>query len=408
VKGWTLGPEIEARNATHQIKKMTKAQLLTLRDRLYLQDQIPEDSLNAKMPPYYRPPEGSPEHEYLMQRRRVLDGTVPTRIVKYETLPDPDDKAFAEFVGGSGKQAVSTTMAAARMVRNLMRDKKIGNRIVPIIPDEARTFGMDALFKEFEIYAPFGQLYEPVDAALLLSYKEDKDGQVLEEGITEAGSMCSFTAAGTAYASWGQPMIPFYIFYSMFGFQRTGDLIWAAGDARARGFLLGATAGRTTLNGEGLQHEDGHSHVLASTIPNLLAYDPAFAYEVAVIVKDGMRRMYGEDTPPEERDRFYYLTLYNENYQMPAMPEGAEEGIIRGIYRYAAAPDGPSRRATILFSGPAWLAATEAQQLLADEWDVGAELWSVTSYKSLREDALAAERWNRLHPSRWLRPQRHP
>jgi pyruvate dehydrogenase E1 component len=310
---------------------------------------------------------------------------VPTRIVKYETLPDPDDKAFAEFVGGSGKQAVSTTMAAARMVRNLMRDKKIGNRIVPIIPDEARTFGMDALFKEFEIYAPFGQLYEPVDAALLLSYKEDKDGQVLEEGITEAGSMCSFTAAGTAYASWGQPMIPFYIFYSMFGFQRTGDLIWAAGDARARGFLLGATAGRTTLNGEGLQHEDGHT------------------YEVAVIVKDGMRRMYGEDTPPEERDRFYYLTLYNENYQMPAMPEGAEEGIIRGIYRYAAAPDGPSRRATILFSGPAWLAATEAQQLLADEWDVGAELWSVTSYKSLREDALAAERWNRLHPSQAAR-----
>ncbi|MBV9665299.1 MAG: pyruvate dehydrogenase (acetyl-transferring), homodimeric type [Actinobacteria bacterium] len=399
VKGWTLGPEIEARNATHQIKKMTKAQLLTLRDRLYLQDQIPEDSLNAKMPPYYRPPEGSPEHEYLMQRRRVLDGSVPKRTVKYETLPDPDDKAFVEFVGGSGKQAVSTTMAVARMVRNLMRDKKIGNRIVPIIPDEARTFGMDALFKEFEIYAPFGQLYEPVDAALLLSYKEDKDGQVLEEGITEAGSMCSFTAAGTAYGAWGQPMIPFYIFYSMFGFQRTGDLIWAAGDARARGFLLGATAGRTTLNGEGLQHEDGHSHVLASTVPNLLAYDPAFAYEVAVIIKDGVRRMYGEQTPPEERDRFYYLTLYNENYVQPAMPDGVEEGIIRGIYRYATAPEGPSRRATILFSGPAWLAATDAQQMLADDWDVGVELWSATSYKSLREDALNVERWNRLHPS---------
>ncbi|MBV9252822.1 MAG: pyruvate dehydrogenase (acetyl-transferring), homodimeric type, partial [Actinobacteria bacterium] len=399
VKGWTLGPEIEARNATHQIKKMTKAQLLTLRDRLYLQDQIPEDSLNAKMPPYYRPPEGSPEHEYLMQRRRVLDGSVPKRTVKYETLPDPDDKAFVEFVGGSGKQAVSTTMAVARMVRNLMRDKKIGNRIVPIIPDEARTFGMDALFKEFEIYAPFGQLYEPVDAALLLSYKEDKDGQVLEEGITEAGSMCSFTAAGTAYGAWGQPMIPFYIFYSMFGFQRTGDLIWAAGDARARGFLLGATAGRTTLNGEGLQHEDGHSHVLASTVPNLLAYDPAFAYEVAVIIKDGVRRMYGEQTPPEERDRFYYLTLYNENYVQPAMPDGVEEGIIRGIYRYATAPEGPSRRATVLFSGPAWLAATEAQQMLADDWDVGVELWSATSYKSLREDALNVERWNRLHPS---------
>jgi pyruvate dehydrogenase E1 component len=399
VKGWTLGPEIEARNATHQIKKMTKAQLLTLRDRLYLQDQIPEEALDAKFPPYYRPAEGSPEHEYLMQRRAVLDGSVPTRVTRAETLPTPDDKVFAEFLTGSGKQAASTTMALARLVRNLMRDKKIGPRVVPIIPDEARTFGMDALFKEFEIYAPFGQLYEPVDASLLLSYKEDKDGQVLEEGITEAGSMCSFTAAGTAYSTWGQPMVPFYIFYSMFGFQRTGDLIWAAGDARARGFLLGATAGRTTLNGEGLQHEDGHSHVLASTIPNLAAYDPAFAYEVAVIVKDGLHRMYGEDVEPAERDRFYYLTLYNENYAMPAMPEGAEEGIVNGLYRFAAAPEAPGRRATILFSGPAWLAATEAQQLLADEWDVGAELWSATSYKALREEALAAERWNRLHPS---------
>src|SRR5581483_9165986 len=282
----------------------------------------------------------SPEHEYLMQRRRILDGSVPTRMVKYETLPDPDDKAFAEFVGGSGKQAVSTTMAVARMVRNLMRDKKIGSRVVPIIPDEARTFGMDALFKEFEIYAPFGQLYEPVDAALLLSYKEDKDGQVLEEGITEAGSMCSFTAAGTAYSSWGQPLIPFYIFYSMFGFQRTGDLIWAAGDARARGFLLGATAGRTTLNGEGLQHEDGHSHVLASTVPNLMAYDPAFAYEIALTVQDGMRRMYelGEDI-------FYYVTLYNENYAQLPMPPGVEEGVLRGMYkvRPAARPGKGSR-----------------------------------------------------------------
>ncbi len=395
VKGWTLGPEIEARNATHQIKKMTKAQLHLLRDRLYLQDQIPDKALDEKMPPYYRPPEGSPEFEYLMQRRRALDGAIPKRVVRQQTLPAPDPKVFAEFTTGSKGQAVSTTMAFARLIRNLMRDKEIGSRVVPIVPDEARTFGMDALFKEFEIYASTGQLYEPVDAELLLSYKEDKDGQVLEEGITEAGSMCSWTAAGTAYSTWGQPMIPFFIFYSMFGFQRVGDLIWAAGDQRARGFLLGATAGRTTLNGEGLQHEDGHSHVLATAVPNLAAYDPAFAYEVATIVADGIRRMYGE--LPE--DRFYYITLYNENYEMPAMRENIESEIVRGLYKFADAPDGPSRRATLLFSGPAWRAAAEARDLLAEHHDVAAELWSVTSYKALREDALAAERWNRLHPS---------
>ncbi|MDQ1373156.1 MAG: pyruvate dehydrogenase component, partial [Actinomycetota bacterium] len=396
VKGWTLGPEIEARNATHQIKKMNKEQLLLLRDRLYLQDQIPEEALDQKFPPYYRPSEGDPEHEYLMGRRQALDGSIPKRVVRKQTLPTPDPKAFEEFDSGSGKNSVSTTMAFARLIRNLMRDKGIGPRVVPIIPDEARTFGMDALFKEFEIYAALGQKYDPVDSQLRLSYKEDKDGQVLEEGITEAGSMSSFTAAGTAYATWGTPMIPFYIFYSMFGFQRTGDLIWAAGDARARGFLLGATAGRTTLNGEGLQHEDGHSHVLASTVPNLAAYDPAFAYEVATITQDGIRRMYGEK--PE--DCFYYLTLYNENYVQPAKPEGADEGIIRGIYRFADTPEGPSRRATILFSGTAWLAAMEARQLLADEWDVAADAFSVTSYKALRENALAVERENRLHPSR--------
>jgi pyruvate dehydrogenase E1 component len=396
VKGWTLGPEIEARNATHQIKKMNKQQLLLLRDRLYLRDQIPEEALDQRFPPYYRPAEGDPEHEYLMERRRALDGSIPKRIVRKQSLPQPDPKVFDEFLGGSGKNSVSTTMGFARLIRNLMRDKNVGPRVVPIIPDEARTFGMDALFKEFEIYAAFGQKYEPVDAKLLLSYKEDKDGQVLEEGITEAGSMSSFTAAGTAYATWGQPMIPFYIFYSMFGFQRTGDLIWAAGDAGARGFLLGATAGRTTLNGEGLQHEDGHSHVLASAFPNIAAYDPAFAYEVATIVQDGIRRMYGD--APE--DVFYYLTLYNENYVQPAKPEGVDEGIIRGIYRYAAAPEGPSRRATLLFSGTAWLAAMEAQQLLADEWDVAADAYSVTSYKALRDNAIAVERDNRLHPSR--------
>ncbi len=395
VKGWTLGPEIEARNATHQIKKMTKAQLALLRDRLYLQDEVPDEALDADQPPYYRPPEGSPEHEYLLQRRTTLDGPLPSRVVHDVTLPQPDAEAFAEFTGGSGQQAVSTTMGFARLLRNLLRDDAIGGRVVPIIPDEARTFGMDALFAEVKIYAPFGQLYEPVDAAMQLSYREARDGQILEEGITEAGSMSSFTAAGTAYATFATPMVPFYIFYSMFGFQRTGDLIWAAGDARVRGFLLGATAGRTTLNGEGLQHQDGHSLVLASTVPNLSCYDPAFAYEVAHIVRDGIARMYGD----EPEDRFYYLTLYNENYPMPAMPDGVGEGIIRGLYRFAEAPDGPSRRATILFSGAAYGAAREARDLLAADHDVAAEVWSATSYKSLREEALSTERWNRLHPT---------
>ena len=396
VKGWTLGPDIEARNATHGIKKMNKTQLVALRDTLYLQDQIPDKALEEKYPPYYRPEEGSPEHEYLMERRRALDGSMPRRVVRHKPVPVVQDKTFQEFFGGSKNQEVSTTMGFARLMRNLLRDESVGKRVVPIIPDEARTFGMDALFKEVGIYAAFGQKYTPVDSNLLLSYHESQAGQILEEGITEAGSMASFTAAGTAYATWGQPMIPFFIFYSMFGFQRVGDSIWAFGDMRGRGFLMGATAGRTTLNGEGLQHEDGHSLVLASTVPNLSAYDPAFAYEMAVIIRHGMNNMYGEN--PE--DRFYYLTLYNENYAMPVMPEGVEDGVVRGIYKFADAPAGPSRRATILFSGSAWGAARDAQKLLAEEHDVAAELWSVTSYKALREEALSVERWNRLHPSR--------
>jgi len=399
VKGWTLGPEIEARNATHQIKKMTKQQLMVLRDTLYMHDQIPESALDEDLPPYYRPADDSPEMEYLRERRKALDGSMPRRVVRHKPLPAVSDKAFEEFFGGSKKQAVSTTMGFARLIRNLMRDENIGKRVVPIIPDEARTFGMDALFKDFGIYAAFGQKYTPVDAKLMLSYTESQQGQILEEGLTEAGSMASMTAAGTAYATWGQPMIPFFIFYSMFGFQRVGDFIWAFGDMRGRGFLLGATAGRTTLNGEGLQHEDGHSLVLASTVPNVSAYDPAFAYEVAVIIRHGINNMYSA----EPEDRFYYLTLYNENYEMPAIDvspdEGVVEGIIRGLYRFAAAPSGPSRRATILFSGTAQGAAREAQRLLAEEHDVAAELWSVTSYKSLREDALSVERWNRLHPA---------
>jgi pyruvate dehydrogenase E1 component len=284
-------------------------------------------------------------------------------------------------------------MAFSRLVRNLVRDPEVGRRIVPIIPDEARTFGMDPLFKEVGIYNPLGQRYTPVDKELLLSYLEKTDGQILEEGITEAGAMADLTAAATSYATHGEPMIPFYIFYSMFGFQRTGDFAWALGDARGRGFMMGATAGRTTLTGEGLQHDDGHSHVLASTIPNVQAYDPAFAYELAVIVRDGIRRMYGE---PQE-DVFYYVTLYNENWAMPPKPEGVDEGILRGLYRYHPAERG-SRRAQLLGAGPILHQALRAQEILADRYDVAADVWSAPSFQQLRRDALEVERWNRLHP----------
>lgn len=395
VKGWTLGPNVESRNATHQIKKLTGKELIGLRNRLHLEEEIPDALLTEDQePPYYRPPVDSPEFDYLMQRRRALDGSLPKRVVRVrKPLDPPVPDVFAEFDAGSGSQAFSTTMVLTRMLRNLARSEGFGERVVPIIPDEGRTFGMDALFKELEIYAPRGQLYEPVDAGLLLSYEEDTDGQILEEGITEAGATASWTAAATAYATRGVPMVPFYVFYSMFGFQRTGDLIWAAADARARGFLVGATAGRTTLMGEGLQHQDGHSHVLASTVPSCEAYDPAFAYELAAIIRDGIDRMYvdGEDV-------FYYLTVYNENYQQPAKPEGADRGILDGLYRWADAPEGTTARATILFSGSAHTAARTAQQELAEHYGVGAELWSATSYKKLREEALGVERWNRLHP----------
>ncbi|MHB1534218.1 MAG: pyruvate dehydrogenase (acetyl-transferring), homodimeric type [Acidimicrobiales bacterium] len=396
IKGWTLGPEIEARNSTHQIKKMTPPQLKLLRDRLHLNEEIPDELLeNGQEPPFFSPSPDSVEHQYMVERRQALSGSLPHRVVRARPLPAPADKVFDEFDAGSAKREVSTTMAFAVMLRALLRDKEVGQRVVPIIPDEARTFGMDGLFKEVKIYAPLGQLYEPVDSKLMLSYSEARDGQILEEGISEAGGMADFTAAGTSYATWGQPMIPFFIFYSMFGFQRVGDLIWAFGDMRGRGFLLGGTAGRTTLLGEGLQHDDGHSLVLASTVPNVAAYDPAFAYEAAAIVKDGIRRMYG----PEPEDIFYYLTLYNENYVMPAKPEGVDRGILAGLYRFAPAPEGPSRRASIVFSGTASQAAVKAQRLLASDHDVAAELWSATSYKALREDALNVERWNRLHPS---------
>ena len=399
IKGWTLGSEVMGRNATHQIKKMTAVQLRALRERLRLDDVISDADIDDGEPPFVRLAEGSPEQEYLLARRRALGGPVPSRRTTVRRpLPQPDPSSFTELLAGSGGQPASTTTAFTRLLRNLSRDPNVGERIVPIVPDEARTFGMDSLFRELKIYAAQGQKYEPVDHHLLLSYAESADGQILEEGITEAGSMASWTAAATAYSVRGVPMIPFFIFYSMFGFQRVGDLIWAAADARARGFLLGATAGRTTLLGEGLQHQDGHSLVLASTVPTCRAYDPAFAYEMAVLVHDGIERMYanGEDV-------FYYLTLYNENYPMPAMPEGVDpavvaRGVVDGLYRWSPAPDRPLR-ATILFSGTAWSAAAEAQRILADDYGVGAELWSATSYKLLREDAMEAERWNRLHPT---------
>ncbi len=411
IKGWTLGEGVEGRNATHQIKKMTLAQLRTLRDRLYLQDEVPESSLTDDAePPYITLAEGSPEAEYLRSRTKALDGSLPSRPVpERRPLTLPATTAFDELLAGSGGQEVASTMGFTRLLRNLTRDDGFGDRVVPIVPDEARTFGMDSLFREIKIYASRGQLYEPVDHDLLLSYTEGQDGQILEEGITEAGSMASFIAAGTSHSNRGVPMVPFYIFYSMFGFQRVGDLIWAAADARARGFLLGATAGRTTLTGEGLQHQDGHSLLLASTVPTVEAYDPAFAYEVALIVKAGLDRMYSPDTPDEMRDVVYYLTLYNETIPMPALPGLGDDaadphasdvaaGVIGGLYRFAPAPEGPSRRATILFSGSAFGAAEAARDELAERWDVAADLWSATSYKKLREDALEQERWNRLHP----------
>jgi pyruvate dehydrogenase E1 component len=391
VKGWTLGPGVEARNVTHQAKKLSENELKVFRDRLQL--PIPDSQL--KDAPYYHPGPTSEEVEYLTERRRALGGMIPRRIVRAAALPAPAPGVDAEFTAGS-KTPVSTTMVFTRILRNLIRDKELGSRIVPIIPDEARTFGMDPLFKEVGIYAALGQRYEPVDSDLVLSYREAVDGQVLEEGITEAGSMASFQAAGTSYATHAHPVIPFYIFYSMFGFQRTGDQMWAFGDARGRGFLLGATAGRTTLAGEGLQHDDGHSHILASVVPNVQAYDPAFAYELAAIVRDGIGRMYGER--PE--DVFYYITLYNENYEQPPRPDVSDEQILRGIYRFAQAPSlgKDAHPARLVGSGSILNQVILARDLLAERFGVAAEVYSAPSFPLLRRDAIEVERWNRLHP----------
>jgi len=420
IKGWTLGPAIEARNSTHQIKKMTKEQLIEFRDRLHLNDVITDEMLEAEEPPYITLPAGSPEEEYLHTRRRVLGGSLPKRLVRSSTLPSPSPAIFEEFYAGSGSQAFSTTMVMARILRALIKDPGVGQHVAPIVPDEARTFGLEALFREAKIYSSIGQRYTPVDAGLLLSYTEAQDGQILEMGITEAGSTAMFTAVGTSYATLGVPMIPVYLFYSMFGFQRTMDLLWAASDARAKGFLVGATAGRTTLLGEGLQHTDGHSHLLAAAFPNVQAYDPAFAYELAVVLEEGIRDMFG----PNPRDVIYYLTTYNETYPMPAAPAHLErtdlvEAIMRGGYLYRPAPEvqeveplspatprGQVRTATLFFSGPAHRAVLEAQTELQRHWGVAASAFSITSYKRLREEALAAERTERLgggpRPRTWL------
>jgi pyruvate dehydrogenase E1 component len=399
IKGWTLGPEIESRNATHQIKKMTKAQLRALRDRLYLTDDIPDAALEGD-PPYVRPAEGSDAMEYLRARGRVLAGPVPTRVVRPAPPTLPDAKVFEEFATGSGTQSVSTTMVFARLLRNLVRDPTMGPLVAPIVSDEARTFGLESIIAEAKIYAPEGQHYVPVDADLPLHYAESTSGQVLQEGITEAGALAAFTALATAYATWGQPMLPVFLFYSMFGFQRVGDLTWALGDMRGRGILAGCTAGRTTLMGEGLQHDDGQSPLLASTNPAALVYDASFAYEVAVIMEEAIRRILG----PEPEDRFWYLTLYNENYLMPALPEGdagaaIRRGIIDGIYRFSEGPKVKGDlRASVCFSGPMWSVAQEAQQILADTYAVSVDTWAATSWHNLRTDALEVERWNRLHP----------
>src|SRR3954464_4250274 len=390
IKGYGLGEAGEGRNIAHQQKKMNEKELREFRSRF----DIPITDEEVAETPFYRPAADSPEIKYLLERRKALGGFLPERKVRAQPVTMPALDFYAEFLKGSAGREVSTTMGFVAILNKLLRSKEISRNIVPIIPDEARTFGMDAMFSQFGIYSHKGQLYEPVDKSGLSFYHEATDGQILEEGITEAGSMASFIAAGTAYANVGQMMMPFYIYYSMFGFQRIGDWCWAAGDIKAKGFMLGATAGRTTLNGEGLQHQDGHSLLLASAIPTCHAYDPAFAFEIAVIIADGMKRMY-----QNMEDGYYYLTLHNEPYAMPAMPEGAAEGIIKGLYRFKAGEAGKKHKAHILGSGPIIRSALEAQEILATPYDVSADVWSATSYKTLRNEALNARRWNMLHPT---------
>ncbi|WP_308301269.1 pyruvate dehydrogenase (acetyl-transferring), homodimeric type [Frankia sp. Mgl5] len=412
IKGWTLGKDFEGRNATHQMKKLTKTELKELRDRLYL--EIPDSALDGNLPPYYRPGPDSEEIQYMRERRAGLGGSIPRRVVRARTLPQPPKSIFDELRRGSGKQPVATTMAIVRLLKDLMKTKEMGARFVPVIPDEARTFGMDAMFPTAKIYSPHGQRYEAVDRELLLSYRESESGQMLHEGISEAGSMGSVIAAATAYSTHGQHMIPVYVFYSMFGFQRTGDQMWALGDQLGRAFLLGATAGRTTLNGEGLQHQDGHSLLLASTNPACVSYDPAFAFEISHIVRDALDRMYGE----RNENVFYYLTVYNEPVPQPAEPAGVDPAqIIAGMYRFrtadaltggegtparpvegGAAESSTTAQAQLLASGTGMRWALAAQEMLAADYGIAADVWSVTSWNELRREALVCERRNLLNP----------
>ncbi|GAB3048279.1 pyruvate dehydrogenase (acetyl-transferring), homodimeric type [Intrasporangium mesophilum] len=403
IKGYGLGSHFAGRNATHQMKKMTLEDLKAFRDGLRI--PISDEQLEADpyRPPYYHPGPDNEVIRYSVDRRSKLGGTLPQRRVRFEPVKLPGDDAYAQVKKGSGKQEVATTMAFVRLLKDLLRDKEFGKRIVPIIPDEARTFGMDAFFPTIKIYNPNGQNYTPVDAELMLAYRENEQGQILHLGINEAGSLAAFTAAGTSYATHGQPMIPIYVFYSMFGFQRTGDSIWAAADQMSRGFLIGATAGRTTLTGEGLQHADGHSPLLASSNPAVVHYDPAYAYEIAHIMQDGLRRMYGEGMTPEESNLIYYLTVYNEPIVQPAEPENVDvEGLLKGMYKLKAADtegwQHTPARAQILASGVGVPWALEAQQLLADDWGVAADVWSVTSWNELRRDGLAADEREFLAP----------
>ena len=403
IKGWTIDA-LEGKNATHQMKKLTNKDLKAFRDRLYL--PISDKEIDeSEIAPFFHPGKDSPEIEYMLDRRRQLGGSLPKREVRGKLLKLPGDEVYSELKQGSGKQAIATTMALVRLLRDLMKNKEVGARIVPIAPDEYRTFGMDGMFPTAKVYSPMGQRYESVDRNMLLAYKESAQGQMLHEGISEAGAMASATAAGSAYSTHGEPMIPFYLFYSMFGFQRTGDSIWAMADQLARGFLIGATAGRTTLTGEGLQHADGHSPLLAQTNPAVVHYDPAFAYEISHIVHDGLRRMYaGTDDHPHGEDLIYYLTVYNEPIVQPVEPEDLDvDGLLRGVYHLDDAPEvagnGDAPKVQLLASGVGIPWVKHAAQLLADDWGVAAETWSVTSWNELERDAVAAEEWNLMHPS---------
>lgn len=391
IKGYGLGEAGEGRNITHQQKKLNEEELLHFRSRF----GIPLSDEKAKKAPFYKPSGDSEEIKYLMKRREAMGGFVPSRNSEAPAIDMPDEKAFKELFEGSGDREFATTMAVVQLMGKLMRDKNMGKRIVPIVPDESRTFGMDALFRQAGIYAHRGQNYEPVDRESLLYYKEAKDGAILEEGITEAGCMSSFIAAGTSYSTHKINMIPFFIFYSMFGFQRVGDFIWAAADARTRGFLIGGTSGRTTLAGEGLQHQDGHSQLYALSVPSLRAYDPAFAYELGVIVKEGIRRMF-----VEQEDLMYYITVLNEKYLMPAMPEGVEQGILKGMYKYRKTKKKAGEKVHLLGSGAILNEALRAADILENDYGIRADVWSVTSYKAIYDEARETDRWNRLNPDK--------